>query len=1121
MEKNVMKKIKILLVLLVLFVSVSAVSAEGNFTALQNEIADSTTGNIDIIEDYKYNASSDDELEEGITIYKNDFTINGNGHTVDGDSKVRIFNIVGNNITISNLKIINGYTNESGGAIFSQSNLILNNVTFANNYAKTGGAIFNSYETKISDCIFNNNIANGTGGCIMTNNTLNITGSAFTNSQAESGSAIQCSNDTSIKDSVFANLTADDYGAIFTSKYAEIINCIFFNNTAKWGANIYASNMTSINNSTFSNSKSKYGGAIYAEGTISILNSIFDNLFANETAGAIGLKELEYGQIVNCTFTNTYANKNGGALYIDVNEKEYVSNGTYIINSTFYNSYGDFGGAIVQLGNNITIFNCSFVNNTAEYSGGAIYTSWANAKLIGNYFESNKILNNESFDGGAIYSDRKELTLAYSVFINNTKNAVYAYTIKAYIMNNEFKNNGEAIHSVFSINTLENNTYNGDKLVLNDTDYAQSISGSTMELEIINSTIDVTTIPSRFDLRDWGWMTPVKDQGAMGSCWAFGTYGALESALLKATGVQYDFSENYMEDNVIRYGKYGVLTSSEGGYPEYGLAYLLSWMGPRSMENDTYDELGKLSPITKADLGIHIQDAVLIRPRENATDNDAFKKAIMQYGALNILYYACQSAPQYNENTSAQYQNNTTAELDHSVALVGWDDDFSASNFLITPPGDGAWIIKNSWNTEWGDKGYGYISYYDPCILVYNHTIAFTFENNENYTLNYQTDLDGRLNIDEYDENVSYKIRYDSIRNELISAVGTYFADEGEEYLLEIYVNDILAHTQNGTAPFRGYHTVKLTREIPVKKDDNFTAVMTKNSLPIISQGRQLYLANQSFINLGDEWVDLYENDTTTTLKVYTKDLAVYSEDLVKIYKNESKFEANIGVANETVTFEINNKSYNRTSDENGTAKMTINLEPGNYTIKTTFNGTTVENTVTVLPTLLAEDLVKYFRNASQFYIELIDSKGNALAGVNITMNINGVLYKRMTDKNGIAKLNINLEPGEYILTATDPLTGLQMSYNITVLAVLTASDMKMSYLDGSTFNVKLVDGEGNPQADAKIELNINGVLYYRTTNASGIAKLNIRLMPGEYIITSAYGHARISNKITIVAKED
>ena len=381
--------------------------------------------------------------------------------------------------------------------------------------------------------------------------------------------------------------------------------------------------------------------------------------------------------------------------------------------------------------------------------------------------------------------------------------------------------------------------------------------------------------------------------------------------------------------------------------------------------------------------------------------------------------------------------------------------------------------------------------------------------------------MNGDLNITEFDNNVSYKIDYESIRTELISAVGTYFADEGEAYMLEIYVNGILAHAQNGTAPFRGFHTVKLTKEIPLLIESNFTAVMTKKSVPIISDGRQHYYTNQSFIKINDNWVDLNDNSTTTTLKVYTKALAVYTEDLVKIYKNDSKFVAEIGVANETVIFEINNRNYTRTSDENGTASMAINLGPGNYTIKTTFNGTTVENNIEVLPTLFAENLIKYFRNASQFYIALIDGEGNNVSGVNITMNINGVFYNRTPDKNSIAKLNINLAPGEYILTAIDPLTGLMMSYNITVLPVLTASDMEMTYLDGSTFNVKLVDGEGNPLANAKIEMNINGVLYHRTTNASGIAKLNIRLMPGEYIITSAYEGARISNKITITAKED
>ena len=136
-------------------------------------------------------------------------------------------------------------------------------------------------------------------------------------------------------------------------------------------------------------------------------------------------------------------------------------------------------------------------------------------------------------------------------------------------------------------------------------------------------------------------------------------------------------------------------------------------------------------------------------------------------------------------------------------------------------------------------------------------------------------------------------------------------------------------------------------------------------------------------------------------------------------------------------------------------------------------------------------------------------------------MNINGVFYNRTTDEKGVARLNINLGPGEYILTAIDPLTGLKRSYNVTVLPVLTADDLKMTYLDGSKFKVKLIDGQGKPLANANITFNINGIFYNRTTNSSGYAGLNIRLMPGEYIITSSYGYAVISNKITIVAKEE
>ena len=195
---------------------------------------------------------------------------------------------------------------------------------------------------------------------------------------------------------------------------------------------------------------------------------------------------------------------------------------------------------------------------------------------------------------------------------------------------------------------------------------------------------------------------------------------------------------------------------------------------------------------------------------------------------------------------------------------------------------------------------------------------------------------------------------------------------------------------------------------------------------------------------------------------------------------------------------------------------MTINLGPGNYAVKTTFNGTTVENTITVLPTLIGEDLVKYYRNASQFDITLINGEGNPVTGVNITMNINGVFYNRTTNENGTARLNINLPPGMYILTATDPLTGLMMSYNITVLPTLNATDLEMTYKDGSTFNVTVLDGQGKPLANVAVKFNINGVFYTKHTDSKGIAKLNINLIAGEYIITSEYDGLRIANTIII-----
>ena len=1145
-----LKKLKYFLILLVLLISISAVSAEdGNFTSLQTDIIDST-GSIELTQNYAYDNTTDSGTT-GIKITENNFILDGNGHTIDGSNQTRILFISGNNVTLKNLNLING-NNEVGGAVLSAKLINFENVTFISNTGNYGASIAGE-RMNVNNCTFINDHATKGSVYVEGNETANITYSAFT------------------------NMTDLKYSMIYAGKEGSLI----------------------VSDCAFVNSTSKYAPGIYSERKTTIKNSYFINLTAEITAGAAAFKGEEKVVINDTAFMNTTAEKNGGAIFCD-----FTDEGLELNNVTIFNSSGDFGGAICHLAGYLYMNKCTFAENTAKYDGGAIYASNAKVGLKYSQIIGNKINSPENFNGGALYIDYSNTTeIHHNLFKNNKKNAIYFYDSNFNVTFSMFENNGEAIHAVFANNYEIRNNTGDDEISLNNTDYSAIVNETGAKIVINGTDIPIKDLPSSFDARKLGWVSSVKDQGDIGSCWTFGTCGALESALLKATGIEYDFSENNMQNSMLQYSKYGIVGTEEGGIREQGLEYIIGWLGVFPSKFDTYDELGKISPLITTGQNIHIQDALFVPSRNNATDNDKLKRAIIDCGSVTTGYYVSANKSCLNEKTAAYYQNekNTT---NHAISLVGWDDNYSAKNFAMTPPGDGAFIIKNSWGTQSGKDGYYYISYYDTSLLNTTFAIGFIINNTENYTKNYQTDLGGEYIINKTE---GYKVTYESIGNDTISAVGTCFK-ENENYIIEIYVNDKLMHTQNGIAPFNGFHTVKLTKEIPVGENDNFTAVMKKDCCYLLNCSRQYYENNTSFILVNGKWIDTAPLENTVILKVYTKDLGLIlqTEDLVKIYKNESQFDAFIGVANETVIFEINGGNYTRTSNESGIARMNINLNPGNYTIKTTYGNLTALNTIevlptliadnlvktfrnesqfyialingsgnvvpdtnimmningvfynrttnengtaklninlnpgnyiltafdpltglqmsyniTVLPTLIADNLVKYFRNESQFYIGLVDGKGNPLAGKSITMNINGVFYNRTTNESGIAKLNINLNPGVYILTAIDPITGLQMSYNITVLPKLNATDLKMTYKDGSTFNASVVNGQGKPLANAEVKFNINGVFYTRYTNSEGIAKLNINLMPGEYIITSQYGQSTIANKITIAAKED
>ena len=264
-------------------------------------------------------------------------------------------------------------------------------------------------------------------------------------------------------------------------------------------------------------------------------------------------------------------------------------------------------------------------------------------------------------------------------------------------------------------------------------------------------------------------------------------------------------------------------------------------------------------------------------------------------------------------------------------------------------------------------------------------------------------------------------------------------------------------------------------------------------------------------------------SNTTSIINILP---TVNGTDVVKVFRNGTQYyatfrnnEGNYLKNGTSVRFNINGVIYNRNvAGDKGLARLNINLAQGDYVI-TAFNPETGENTannITVIPKLVENrDITKYYRNGTQYTVKVIGDDGNPVgAGESVRFNINGVFYTRQTDANGIAKLNINLQSGDYVITAE--YSGCMVSNKIKVLPTLSASDISMSYRDGTQFKANVVDGTGSPLSGVNIIFNINGVFYTRISNINGQASLNINLLPGEYIITSVYDELNIANKITI-----
>lgn len=371
-----------------------------------------------------------------------------------------------------------------------------------------------------------------------------------------------------------------------------------------------------------------------------------------------------------------------------------------------------------------------------------------------------------------------------------------------------------------------------------------------------------TSVPSSYDARKEQAVTGIKDQGITGSCWAFGALKSLESSSIQKglTALEdTDFSENHMA----WYAYHGVTDSSssiygdankidreysiydQGGSPIDSIFVLANWWGAAKEEDapftaDSESEVAQMtSNMESADESLRTKSTVHFTNANYYDEADLAtkKQAIIDNGSMSVaLYFSTQDVYEKNGEYSVYQTRYDSDYANHCVTIVGWDDNFSS--FRTTPSqGKGAWLIANSYGSEWGNEGYYWVSYYDTSLCEF---ITYEADAADNYDTNYQYDGAGYESGfigDGEDIIFSNVFTNTSDSPQEISAAAFYTMTDAQKYEISLYRNlksknptngDYVADcTTTGTAAYQGYHTIPLNDSIIVAPGESFSVVTT------------------------------------------------------------------------------------------------------------------------------------------------------------------------------------------------------------------------------------------------------------------------------------------------------
>lgn len=372
-----------------------------------------------------------------------------------------------------------------------------------------------------------------------------------------------------------------------------------------------------------------------------------------------------------------------------------------------------------------------------------------------------------------------------------------------------------------------------------------------------NITLDGTAeLPEKFDMREAGTNTPVKEQGSYGACWAFSSAASAESGLNR-----YEPSVNLSEWHTAFYTYYGNDQVSGGTDKPEEILYCggtcfhvanlwAQWKGPVTESRMKYGDLDFFSSQSNIDrletaADYHLENAWLFdydSERSNRETVDSLVKQFISGGKAVDISFSTQG---YSDITNSAYSTLKPKDANHSVTVIGWDDNYPASAFGgdSRPENNGAWLAQNSWDVNFGDNGCFWISYEDTSVSEF---AVFELDSAEEYTTNYQHDSFYPASVlsadDEPDVNKpSYMADiFTAEKTEQLEAIGTYINSPGTEYEITVYTDlqdktDPASGTPSsvtcGSSELTGYTTIELDENVLIEEGELF-AVLVKLYCP-------------------------------------------------------------------------------------------------------------------------------------------------------------------------------------------------------------------------------------------------------------------------------------------------